>query len=149
MAYTIQLTTRDAGNLVTRLLGRMERDGRFRCDVGIMHSWKGCQITLRKVRLRKAKPYCGQHPGPCDAGGPKGNSTHLEWDDWIAFNNLVNDELDADYTIADVWSTPFDVKGRMWIRKGDRRRVLWDYEERPGGLRIWNVGTDDQFKKAS
>lgn len=111
-------------------------------------------IRISKVRLTQKKPYCGNHPGPCPADGkPKPNSTLLEWEDWVAFHALVNRTLNRFRTRANVFTLPYDVKGRMWIRKNDKARVRWDYEEqaRPGfmvPLRIWNQGTPDQFEAA-
>ncbi len=72
-----------------------------------------------------------------------------KWDDWVEFNNVINDVLDKWEVDADVWSTPQETRGKMWIRKGTRRRIRYDWHERSTGwgqpLRIWNNGTDDQF----
>ncbi len=145
----------------------LKEDGRF-----VVHqwgepesTWKGCprksenpywQITLRRVRLTKKKPYCGQHPGECIVNPFRGeqnkrNATYLEWDDWVAFHGVINDVLDALGYPADVWSTPMECKGIMWIRKDNKRRYRYDYTETlPRGhvvpLRIWNNGTPDQFE---
>jgi hypothetical protein len=112
-------------------------------------------FTLKSIRLRKMKPYCGNHPGECFTTGPRPNSTNLEWDDWVAFNGLVNDTLDGLKIVADVWSKPreFFDKGRtMWIRRMDLgRRVKYEWEDdysrgRNGvPARIWDHGTDSQF----
>lgn len=111
------------------------------------HRSHGFVFTLQKVRLIEAKPYCGQHPGECVVGGPKKKTKYLEWDDWVAFHSIVNDALKG--ITADVWSLPLDTRGKMWIRKGLRRRVKFDYDETVNGygrpVRIWNEGTDDQF----
>lgn len=114
----------------------------------------GYRIELRRIRLKAAKPYCGQHPGECAADGRKKlNATYLEWDDWVEFHGVVNNCIGLSGLEADVWSTPQDCKGPMWIRKGARPRVRWEYEEkvdrfgRP--IRLWNQGTDDQFVGAS
>lgn len=106
------------------------------------------------VRLTKTKPFCGNHPGPCEINpfrGPqkKKNSSTLEWDDWVAFHTLVNRVLNRAKASANVWTKPQDAKGKFWIRKGMMPRVRYDYTEEYGRyapLRIWNVGTPDQFQ---
>lgn len=109
------------------------------------------KIEITRVRLKKAKPYCGNHPGPCVADGrKKPNTTFLEWGDWVAFHAIVNAILNIPVFEADVWSLPQDVAGKMWIRKNNQPRLRWDYEDQtpPGAFhprRIWNVGTPDQF----
>lgn len=107
-------------------------------------------IRIAKVRLTQKKPYCGNHPGPCPVDSkPKPNSTHLEWDDWVKFHKLVNTVLNKFRVRANVWTLPYDVRGRMWIRRDNKPRIKWDYtEERVMGtneVRIWNQGTPDQF----
>lgn len=109
-------------------------------------------IFVKNVRLRKAKPYCGNHPGVCQIipGRPtkKPNSTYLEWDDWIKFNNLVNSVLNKYKANADVCSLPHDVSGKMFIRKNNKPRLKWDWEEQYINgrmIRVWNQGTPDQF----
>jgi len=112
----------------------------------------GLAFRLSRIRLREKKPYCGQHPGECVAGGPKMRATYLEWDDWVELNNLINDALDAVGADADVWSKPHDVAGIFWIRKGAARRVRYEWEEKlvtnygfTRTIREWNRGTPDQF----
>lgn len=116
---------------------------------------EGLGVTLKKVRLQEAKLYCGQHPGEClihPLIGPtkKKKQTYLEWDDWIKFNNMINDFLDQHNVNADVWSKPHDVKGIFWIRKGVNRRIHYDWTEEDWGrllpVRVWNRGTPDQFQ---
>jgi hypothetical protein len=107
--------------------------------------------------LINRKPYCGNHPGECLVNpftGPtkKPNATYLEWDDWVKFHAFVNRVLNRFKTNANVWSTPMDVRGKMWIRKGTSPRINWDWEERLDNygriVRDWNQGTPDQFKAA-
>jgi hypothetical protein len=118
-------------------------------------------IIVRPVRLREAKPYCGQHPGECQVpfGGPrpKRSYRYLEWDDWVEFNNLLNDIMDRLHVQADAWSCPpetLDKGSKMWIRRialGRRHRYEWEPEYRAsfGGreVRVWNHGSDDQFEE--
>ncbi len=117
--------------------------------VGMGSKDRSC-VLLKPVRLRARKPYCGNHPGPCEVlGARKKNATYLEWDDWVAFHEIVNATLDVLGVEADVWSTPTDVQGKMWIRRGNKPRVRWDWEETYNSMgravRIWNTGTPDQF----
>jgi hypothetical protein len=112
-------------------------------------SRSGHRVLLRTVRLRAPRPYCGQHPGPCEfPGRARRRSRCLEWGDWVAFNAIVNDVLDALGCDADAWSTPPDVSGKFWVRRGGRRRVRYDWteeEHRGRVFRVWNRGTPDQF----
>lgn len=175
--YTIQLLNGDENRLTDlreALLKRIAKDGRFRVGVvghsisnvgrrearehNIPHD-KRCNVPtlyLQRIRLVKKKPYCGNHPGECVVNpfvGPrkKPNATYLEWDDWVAFHNLVNGLLNQRHVRALIWTLPQDVKGKMWIRKGLQARRRWDYEDDYSRntvvpIRIWNQGTPDQFE---
>jgi hypothetical protein len=170
--YTVKVhssSSVDAERVYRDLAKRFRSDGRFSVDMIFLDSMTkgkrdgsrkpGFGIGLRKVRLTEAKPYCGQHPGEClvnPFAGPtkKKRMTLLEWDDWVEFNGLVNDVLDEHGIDADVWSNPQETKGTMWIRKGQQRRLRYDYDDdfsgswsRTTGLpvRVWNEGTHDQF----
>lgn len=112
----------------------------------------GKSIHVKTVRLKTAKPYCGQHPGACLRDRPKRKMCLLEWDDWVEFNGRINDALDAIGVNADVFSTPaetVDVGRKMFIRRGVRRRIHWDWSEEPNRygaiVRVWNHGSEDQF----
>ena len=111
-------------------------------------------IIVKPVRLRTAKPYCGQHFGECLVGGPKKkNLTYLEYADWIKFHRLVNATLNRMRVHADVWSTPADLLlsgKKMWIRKNlsARKKYSWTESHSPYGgqpIRIWNQGTAEEF----
>jgi hypothetical protein len=160
MAYTIKFN-RDSNNTIKRdrvlayLQARLIKDGRFRATLTpisvVGFSGKSfAAIRIKPVRLVTAKPYCGNHPGPCPVSNkPKPRATYLEWEDWIQFHNLINKALNRFRADADVWSTPQDVKGKMWIRKGICARLRYDWEEsfQMGRMiRIWNQGTEDQFQ---
>lgn len=114
-------------------------------------------IRLGGILLRKAKPYCGNHPGQCPVDAPRPNSRYLEWDDYIRFNNRLNRFLDdflQEGETAEAWSTPRDLpipgtgKREFWIRRNNRARQRWDWEESRRGkqlIRLWNFGSPDQF----
>ena len=116
---------------------------------------KGCpSIKVSRVRLKRAKPYCGNHPGTCEVDPFTGKepkrkkARFLEWDDWVRFHRIVNAALNRFRAHADVWSNPHDVRGKMWIRKGTKPRRRWDWTEQlmhGRTVRIWNQGTADQF----
>lgn len=160
MAYTIKIHTGDiykVDRIRVKVLDRITKNGKFTCEAGgVSFDYSkprggsrksGYSFRLNKIRLVKAKPYCGQHPGPCAVTNTKKPvGRWLEWDDWIKFNNLINSALKN--IDADVWSEPHDVKGRFWIRKGLSKRVRYDWESncsRGYEIREWNPGTPDQF----
>ena len=168
MAYTIQFLNGGypkAHKVIAYLRDRIARDGRFsacldlgeekttkedRARIGKVH-YLPC-IFVSRVRLVKKKAYCGNHPGECPVSDkPKPISSRLEWEDWVAFHALVNRVLNRFRADANVWSLPYDVRGRMWIRKGTKARVKYDWTETTDAyarvIRIWNQGTDDQFLK--
>ena len=162
MAYTIQFAfdqVEKRDRILAYLNARIAKDGRFKATLTPIHNYgrKGTllpAIRVKPVRLAKKKPYCGNHPGECIVNpflGPqkKKNATYLEWDDWVKFHNLVNKALNRFRACADVWSTPRDVKGKMWIRKGIKARVRYDYDNYFSlgrEVREWNPGTEDQFQ---
>jgi hypothetical protein len=167
--YNIQILNprADAQKLATTLQARVAKDSRFvihHLQVGSLHSFRKNYpqvgktmlptIFLSSVRLSQKKPYCGNHPGPCEVNPflgpqPKKNATWLEWDDWVAFHTLVNNLLNQRHMSANIWTTPQDAKGKFWIRRGRQARLHYDYsEENYGGriIRVWNTGTEDQFE---
>ena len=154
--YTIRLLK---GGLIKQLKVIQALEDRFdksRFKVTIklgMTPTGACCLYLKPVRLKEKKPYCGNHPGECPVSTkPKPYTTYLEWEDWVSFHKLVNATLNRLRVHADVWSTPADVRGKMWIRKGTLPRVRWDWTEdmdRYGRtVHTWNQGTPDQFKQS-
>ena len=77
-------------------------------------------VTMHRLRLKRLKPYCGNHPGPCALSGhaPNKRGGYLEGADWVALHDMVNDLLDQLEISADV-STSWGI----WVRKGYRRRT--------------------------
>lgn len=176
MAYTVfgysqSTTVMDASRTMEATRVALQRaiaqDGRFGATLTPItfaprtrHLPQGYSLTIQYVRLKKAKEYCGQHPGVCivDPRFPhkKANYKYLEWDDWVAFHGLVNDVLDRLEVTADAWTNPRELLStgsKMWIRRHNKRRVRFDWDEKfIGGLRgparVWNAGTPDQFAAA-
>ncbi len=75
-------------------------------------------LFIMTVRLREAKPYCGNHAGPCQVGAGKHKRARtLEGLDWVAWNDMLNDALDEIEHAGDAGSP------RVRIRRDGRRRV--------------------------
>jgi hypothetical protein len=149
MAYTIRVLRggHDKREKVYLSLGDRLSRSPFRAVLTLANM---TDIIVKPVRFREKKPYCGNHPGPCEIlwpGQKKMNATFLEWDDWVKFHKIVNAVLNRLKAHADVWSTPADVRGKMWIRRDMSPRLKYDYTQEPGprAARVWNTGTLDQF----
>ncbi len=171
MAYTVALAEQAlADRFIERLNNKIAEDKRFCVNhiepwgqerLGVRALKNGAVprwlLLLSGVRLTQSKLYCGQHPGSCAVEATRRNSC-LEWDDWIQFNDLVNDVLDEMKGHAEVWSRPRELplrgqsRSKFWIRKGGKRRLLWDWEEDDEGFRLnpirrWDMGSDSQFNQ--
>ena len=101
MAYTIRLAiAREVGHLVHEIRQAVEAQHFSIGEVRI----EGHTLELKRIR----KTF-------------KQSVTSLPTlDEWKVFNATINRVLDKEKVIADVWSTPFDVKGRFWIRRGEK-----------------------------
>ena len=97
------------------------------------------KISMSKIRLRKSKDYCGNHPLACPVrpGGhaPHKHMTFLEGSDWVAFNDKINDILDELKVNANVGSS------HVVTRKGLERCV--EYTAYTLGNGIDNEWTKD------
>ena len=120
-------------------------------------------IELRTIRLLVAKPYCGNHAGPCvrPQPGPPRKSKCLEGADWIKFHDIINTVLDTLDLAAEVYTLGGDVYPidgyplrKLVIRSASTgARTRYDYKNLPsrgfGGAMVphyaWNPGTPDQF----
>jgi hypothetical protein len=147
--YTIRIKDGSRAKPVIHALEKKVAKSRF---TATFESAPRNEIWVKPVRLRASKLYCGQHPGEC-AVGAKRKARFLEWDDWVQFNNLVNDVLDSLGVNADVWTNPqepVDRGRKFFVRLGLSRRTRWEWNERPGfgrPVRVWNHGTPDQFSR--
>lgn len=118
----------------------IQRHSRFTATVSSRNHYRYNEcIEIRNVRLIKAKPYCGNHPNACVVTFREkrhNKSKFLEGADWVEFNDFVNDQLDALNASADVFSSPQEVRGLLWIRRGTKRRLR--YESKPifGGFGV-------------
>lgn len=103
-------------------------------------------IKIECIRLRRKKDYCGAHPGPCLVGGRRHTRAfYLEGLDWVGFNALLNDLLDANAVDAHVFSFNREaiISGRYYIRRGRRRRTAYPYAVRGGRFAHWTQTKDD------
>lgn len=117
------------------------------CDT-LRKNYHGVKVT--EVRLKKAKDYCGQHPGPCvNFGfGERKHRKHkfLEGLDWVGFNQMVNDTFDRLKIDCDVFSFNREMRGggKYYIRKGTLRRLKYPYESVNGIFQLWLPGTVEE-----
>ncbi|MCI0421496.1 MAG: hypothetical protein L0312_20105 [Acidobacteria bacterium] len=143
------------GPIVRTLKARLEKS-RFTASVFIDDERKEADtIRIETVRLRIRKLYCGQHAGPCLVN-PIFNRRHfkaiyLEGADWIGFDDMLNDVLDEMSMDAKVWSSRAgDIKGRLYIRRGRKRRIHYDmiagHDTAFGTVYVWDgAGEEDDF----
>lgn len=127
-------TSRDDLMKINRALLGRKVDSRFRFDL----EDKVCRYTSRKpglqisnVRLLHKKDYCGAHPGECQLNPffqkPHMKASYLEGLDWVGFNKMLNDTIDA--LGLEAWIYSFNREARVhryFIRRGRLR--LWNYE---------------------
>lgn len=162
MAYTIKInngTHEKAYNVREALIKKLAQSKVFRAQVlPVTFFEKGSRegsraegygFTIKFVRLRKAKPYCGNHPGECfvtpgQKPSKKPTMAFLEWEDWIKFHRFVNALLNVKAKNCDVWSMAPDAKGIMWIRKGVKPRKIynWTTDDKNPRLKHWCRGND-------
>lgn len=91
-------------------------------------------ITIHDVRLIEKKHYCGNHPLPCPVRAvhvPHKRMNFLEGADWVAFNDMVNDVLDALEISANAGSS------LVKIRKGDSRCIEYTPYSLGNGANEW------------
>lgn len=99
-----------------KLLLKEVEKSRFTVRADLEHLSKtqpGVKVT--EVRLRNAKHFCGQHPGPCPVlfGGPRPHRKHkfLEGLDWVGFNQMFNDLMDRKKIDCDFFSYNREMRG--------------------------------------
>ena len=82
-------------------------------------------INISLVRLKTAKPYCGNHAKACEQEQQGDCSAHakrkfLEGADWVEFNDMVNDVLDA------VGCNALAASSLVEIRQAKKRRTVYE-----------------------
>jgi hypothetical protein len=116
-----------------------------RIEIGKLRYKAGIKISV--VRLRNRKDYCGAHAGPCPVVGGRKHmiARYLEGLDWVGFNHLLNDVLDAHNLSYDVFSFNRESLVRQYyIRRGRQRRIAYVYDHN-GRFAHWTQGTDECF----
>lgn len=106
-------------------------------------------IEFTGIRLRRAKTYCGNHPGPCIPNPyvqrKERRGVWLEGSDWAEFNDLVNDVLDELHVDARVASRSCVIRIHKMRRVyydmhnigRDRPHWDWDMHGEPGHYQPW------------
>jgi hypothetical protein len=119
---------------------------RFTANVSTDDTSRRDVVKIDTVRLKTSKAYCGNHPNACENGGtreeeqPHRRSRYLEGADWVEFNDLINDLLDA-----------LELDGRfesalLIMRKGRERRTHYG-STRIGRQFQWNKDEDsDEYQ---
>jgi hypothetical protein len=92
MTYKLQFNTIPNSEAFHRRFHTFLEESRFKCEIRPRYGKP--VITLHQIRLKESKPYCGNHPGRCELGGPKRKGNFLEGADWVGFNDMVNSVLD-------------------------------------------------------
>lgn len=127
MAFIIRKIIGANTNLVERRLLEAIAESRFNA---ILRN-DGKKISIHKIRLNERKDYCGNHPYACPVRAvkiPHQHRTNLEGADWVAFNDMLNDVLDAIGCHANVASS------LCIIRKGAFRRTEYKGHKLGNGI---------------
>lgn len=134
--------TRDEAWRLRDLLNKAVVASRFTADLEVFYSQRiGNSVKITTVRVRR-KAYCGAHPGPCRAGGIRGikRATYLEGMDWVGFAALVNDVLDANDHVGNVFSFNREsLCPKYYLRFKGRRRVEFPWADN-GRFAHWVQG---------
>ncbi len=123
-----------SGNLaqVEAVLRRTLPASRFRCMIQYARARYGGRgnnsrlaLELSAIRLRSAKPYCGQHAGPCRVTFPRRHKVGcwLEGADWVGWGDMLNDFCDRARIKADIWSHGAEFYKPYFVRRGAARRT--------------------------
>lgn len=90
--------------VIASAIEAMIAKSRFTAKVNV----KAKSISIGPVRLRYKKDYCGNHPFPCPVRSvPRKHPINrcLEGADWVGFNDMLNDVLDALGSVCDCASS--------------------------------------------
>lgn len=98
-------------------------------------------LKIKGIRLKRRKPNCGQHAGPCLLTGVRRHkvTATLEGADWVAWNDMLNDLCDAHRIEAYIYTDGLEQSGRLYIRRGRDRRdryCSWN------GTQLWDASHD-------
>lgn len=137
MAYAIKRIKGVRPSDIAHLLYQKLLLSRFTADITTTPR----RVEMRNIRLKAKKDYCGNHPLPCPVRPGQAHKPHkhhkfLEGADWVAFNDMVNDVLDAHNITANVGSS------LVTTRMGDERCVCYDSQPLGNGI-------DNEWRKNS
>jgi hypothetical protein len=132
--------TRETNSLAMHL-DKLFGESRFNVVVEIGSD----SISLKKIRLKTSKLYCGNHPNACEIGGERSRrGLYLEGADWVEFNDCLNNLLDRLRLSANISSSV------CIIRKYTKRRTVYDsfrvyrnyqwYRDEPDDCWVNNIG---------
>jgi len=103
----------------------------------------GSSLSVKQIRLKESKPYCGNHPIACEVipGNKVRKANYLEGADWVEFNDLLND-------VCDWYCVSANIRSAVCIvRKDVRRRTHYGYAS-TGRINVpweWRMDEDDKF----
>jgi hypothetical protein len=126
---SIKDKTTEIGQLAVLIQRHIDNESRFTAEVDIIGK---TVIKIRNIRLVESRKYCGNHPNECEfPGAPSRKAKYLEGADWVEFNDMINDILDALRVNANV-ATAVCI-----VRKGEKRRIYYGSHMR-GHFWQWN-----------
>ena len=136
MAFVIKCKDKDQATSIALVLTATINRSRFilkeNIEISMTHK---PTIKIHGIRLRQSKPYCGNHAGSCRLERNHRKSSCLEGLDWVSFNNMLNDVLDANNHDGDAGSSV------CIIRKAGKRRL--NYQANEHGE--WEKDTEDFY----
>lgn len=134
MKISIKNNSFDPSSLALNLQRYIDNHSRFTAEVDLIGK---TVIKIRNIRLRESRKYCGNHPNECEfPGAPLRKAKYLEGADWVDFNDMINDILDAFAVDANV------VTSVCKVRKNKQRRVYYGSYMR-GRFWQWNMDEPD------
>lgn len=134
MKISVKNNSFNVPDLSLHIQRHIDNHSRFTAEVYIIGK---TVLKIKNIRLREARKYCGNHPNACEiGGGPSRKAKYLEGADWVDFNDMINDILDALAVNANAASSVCK------IRKGLSRRSYYG-SHMIGFNYQWNMDEDD------
>lgn len=134
MKISIKNNSTNIGQLAVLIQRHIDMESRFTGEVDIIGK---TVIKIRNIRLVESRKYCGNHPNECElTGAPMRSAKYLEGADWVEFNDMINDILDALSVDANV-ATAVCI-----VRKNERRRTYYG-SHMQGHFWQWNKDEED------
>lgn len=134
MKISIKNNSYNPADLALVIQRYIDNESRFTAEVYIIGK---TVLKIKNIRLRESRKYCGNHPNECEfPGAPLRKAKYLEGADWVDFNDMINDILDALAVDANVATSVCKV------RKNKMRRTYYGSHMR-GHFWQWNMDEDD------